>query len=121
MDDVIILHQDKRELRTILEEIDIFLKQELKLQLNNKTAIRPIKTGVEFVGYRIWPTHRKLRKSTVKKMKSRFKYLKKAFKRGEIDAEQIRPTLMSYLGMMKHANCYRLKKKLIKSLIFSHT
>ncbi|MBL5768227.1 reverse transcriptase/maturase family protein [Heyndrickxia sporothermodurans] len=119
MDDIIILHPNKEELLEVLEEVDVFLKSELKLQLNNKTSIRPISCGVEFVGYRIWTTHRKLRKATVKKMKSRFKYLKRAFARGEVNADEVRPTVMSYLGFMKHANCYRLQQKTLKEFVLS--
>ncbi|MED3732568.1 reverse transcriptase domain-containing protein [Geobacillus stearothermophilus] len=114
MDDVIVLHESKQELRKVLEEIDIFLRSELRLQLNNKTAIRPIRQGIEFVGYRIWPTHRKLKKKTAKKMKRRLRYLKKAYARGEVSADEVRATLMSYLGLMKHADCHRLKQKILR-------
>jgi len=114
MDDVVILHQEKKELHRILEEIEVFLSYELKLQLNNKTSIRPIRDGIEYVGYRIWSTHRKLSKKTAKKMKARFKYLKKAYSRGEVNADDVRSTVASYLGLMKHANCYNLRKKTLK-------
>ncbi|WP_100523430.1 RNA-directed DNA polymerase [Mycobacteroides abscessus] len=117
MDDVVILHPDKKVLHTILEEIDLFLRFELKLQLNNKTSIRPIFQGIEFVGYRIWPTHRKLKKKTVKKMKSRLRFLRKAYQRGEVSLDDTRSTIASYLGYMKHANCYRLKKKVLREFV----
>lgn len=121
MDDIVILSEDKHELRNVLEEIDIFLRSELRLQLNNKTAIRPISTGIEFVGYRIWPTHRKLKKKTAKKMKRRLRYLKKAYARGEVSADEVRSTLMSYLGYMKHADCYNLKRKILSDLVLVRT
>ncbi|MGJ9460136.1 reverse transcriptase domain-containing protein [Oceanobacillus sp. CF4.6] len=117
MDDVVILHEDKKELHRIFEEIEAFLSYELKLQLNNKTTIRPIKDGIEYVGYRIWPTHRKLSKKTVKKMKARLKYLKNSFARGEVNVDDVRSTLMSYLGLMKHANCYNLKNKILREFV----
>lgn len=117
MDDIIILYPNKKELRGILEEIDLFLKFELKLQLNNKTKIDFTSNGITFVGQRIWTTHRKLSKSTVKKMKSRLKYLQKAYARGEVGLEDIRATLASYLGLMKHADCYNLKKKILKEFV----
>lgn len=117
VDDVVILHPDKRELWKMLEEIDIFLRSELRLQLNNKTAIRPIRQGIEFVGYRIWSTHRKLKKKTAKRMKRRLKYLKSAYARGEVSADEVRSTLMSYLGYMKHADCHRLRQKVLKNFV----
>lgn len=117
MDDMIILYQDKHELRKILEEIDLYLKSELKLQLNNKTTIRPTNNGITFVGQRIWSTHKKLSKETAKKMKSRLKYLKKSYARGEVSLDEVKQTLASYFGLMKHMDCYRLKVKISKDFV----
>lgn len=119
MDDIIILHPDKLVLRDALEEIDLFLRFELRLQMNNKTTIRPLSTGIEFVGYRIWPTHRKLKKKTVKKMKKRLKYLRKTYAKGKVSLDDTRSTIMSYLGYMKHANCYRLKNKVLQDFVLT--
>ncbi len=119
MDDVVVLHHDKDELHRILEEIELFLNYDLKLQINNKTAIRPISTGIEFVGYRVWTTHQKLKKKSVKKMKRRLKYIQKSYSRGEVGLDEARLTIMSYLGFMQHANCYRLKQKVMKSFVLN--
>lgn len=113
MDDVIILDEDKRDLHRVLEELDVFISSVLHLQLNNKTCIRPISTGIDFCGFRIWPTHRKLRKKSVRKMKKRLKYLKNAYARGEADFDEIGQTVNSYLGYMKHADCHRLMGKVL--------
>lgn len=117
MDDIIILHESKQELWRILEEIDMFLRSELKLQLNNKTTIRPIKCGIEFVGHRVWPTHVKISKRTSKKMKRRLKYIQKAYARGEVTLEQARSTLMSYLGLLQHSDTYSLTKKILSEFV----
>lgn len=68
MDDVIILSNDKRELAETKEIIEDFLNNVLHLDLNKKTAIRPCYDGIDFVGYRIWATHRKLKKQTARRM-----------------------------------------------------
>jgi len=112
MDDIIILHQDKRYLHEVKDEIETFLWDNLRLNLNKKTAIRPISQGIEFVGFRMFATHRKLKKTSVKKMKSRLKYVRAAFERGEIDAESLRATEASYLGVMKHFNSHGLRRAL---------
>jgi len=112
MDDIIILHNDKQYLRAIKDDIENFLWDKLKLNLNKKTAIRPISQGIEFVGFRIFPTHRKLKKSSAKKMKARLKYVRSAYERGEIDEQSLRATEASYLGVMKHFNSYGLRKAL---------
>lgn len=69
MDDFVILSQDINELRGWLREIEDFIYKELKLELNPKTTILCCNNGVDFVGYIHRPTHRKVRRDSVKRMK----------------------------------------------------
>ncbi|MGG1600592.1 reverse transcriptase domain-containing protein [Paenibacillus naphthalenovorans] len=110
MDDIVAFHHDKKELHKARQEMEWFLNERLRLTLNNKTAVRPISVGMDFVGYRIWPTHRKIRKKTALKMKSRLRYLERAYSRGEVDVKDVNATVQSYLGLCKHANSYSLRR-----------
>lgn len=112
MDDIIILHESKKELGRVKMEIERFLDEELHLQLNNKTCIRPTTMGIEFVGFRIWSTHIKLRKQTVKRMKRRLKYLFVRYESGEIDKEKLERSIASYKGILKHFESYGLRNSL---------
>lgn len=112
MDDVIILHHDKRYLAEVQKQIADFLGNELNLQLNKKTCIRPTSAGIEFVGFRVWSTHRKLRKKTAKKMKKRLRYLFHGYANGEIDRETLDRSVASYRGILKHCDSYGLRKSL---------
>lgn len=61
MDDFILLLNTKEECKKIKPIIEKFLKKNLELELNEKSRYYPNKMGVNFCGYRIWPTHRLLR------------------------------------------------------------
>ncbi len=117
MDDMIILHQDKKILYDYKKSIEAFLENELKLNLNNKTAIRPISLGIDFVGYKVWPTHTKLRKTSALKMKRRLKVVQKDFSRNKIDFDRANATVQSYLGILKHCDSYNLKNKIFKDFV----
>lgn len=117
MDDIIILLDNKRELHNIKNTIQEFLENNLELHLNKKTAIRPINLGIEFVGYRLWSTHIKLRKVSVMKMKKRLKFLQKQYSKGNVSLQQINFTVQSYLGILNHCNSYCLKNKIFKNFI----
>ena len=52
MDDFIIISEDKKFLQQILKDLDEFLRTELRLELNPKTTILPIKRGFNFLGWR---------------------------------------------------------------------
>jgi len=56
MDDFIVFANNKSDLGEILKKIKDFLNI-YKLELNSKTGIAKIKQGIDFLGYRIWPTH----------------------------------------------------------------
>ena len=112
MDDIIILHPDKVFLERVKQDIAAFLDEKLRLQLNNKTCIRPTSMGIEFVGFRVWSTHLKLRKKTAKKLKKRLKYMFGAYAAGEIDRATLDRSIASYKGILQHFNSYGLRQSL---------
>lgn len=113
MDDVIILGQNKQELREQLQAITDFLETHLQLQLNDKTTIRPVSMGVQFVGLTIWATHRTIRKSTSLRVRRRLMLAAKRYRLGVISFEKYNATLQSYLGLMKYASCHRFRTQLL--------
>ena len=112
MDDVIILSDSKAQLNEWKREINNFLQTRLRLDLNNKTCIRTITLGIEFCGYKVWPTHVKLRKSTALKMKRKLKRLQKQYARGEVSDKRATQTVNSYMGILKHCDSYQLRRKI---------
>jgi hypothetical protein len=72
MDDFIILSDSKEKLKFILKKIEIFLREKLRLKLNNKTKIDNCKNGIDFVGYRIFPKNKIIRKQSMDRTKSVF-------------------------------------------------
>lgn len=114
MDDIIILHTDKKHLAAVKDEIEAFLFDNLHLQLNKKTAIRPCSMGIEFVGYTVWATHRKLKKKTALKIKRSVKHIKEARDSGEITQESYERSIASYKGVFLHFNSYGFRQELNK-------
>lgn len=112
MDDVIILSGSKETLHLWQSEIDAFLNDALQLQLNNKTAIRPITLGVEFVGYRMWATHRKLKKSTARKIIRKVRVMCYQLSICEMTREAFDRRVASYKGILEHCDSYGLRNKL---------
>src|SRR3989344_3801662 len=79
MDDFTILHDDKEYLRAMKDEITGFLAARLSLVAHpHKVRIDNTARGVAFLGHRIFPHHRLLRGSTVRRFAARAKVLKRA-------------------------------------------
>lgn len=121
MDDIIILWPDKEELKFILDDIRIFLSEKLRLDLNNKTSIRPAWLPVTFVGAQITPKKIRMRKSTRKRMFRRIKFVKKLFEAGKIVFQKVNNTMQSYFGLVENFTAGNLLRKIIDEFSFRIT
>jgi len=121
MDDIIILHPNKKYLGELLKAIQHYLFSKLCLVLNNKTSIFPARHGIDFCGYRIWKTHIKLRKRNIKKTKRKFKKYVRLYKANKINFSRIYASFMSFLGYAKHSNNLNAIISIISILIGGST
>jgi retron-type reverse transcriptase len=118
MDDFVIIHQDKTFLREAWKDIELFLNEKLFLTLNPKTTIYPGSHGIDYCGYRIWPSHIKPRKSTVKRAKRRLRKFVKLYKDNAHILEHAKMSIMSFFGYIKHCSGYRTTLAVLKRAIF---
>ncbi len=112
VDDMIIIGE-KKELALLRDSIRLFLQEHLHLDLNErKTVIRPVSMGIEFVGYRVWATHRKLKKQTARRCIRRAKLLCKGLNDNENGRKKYQRVMTSYKGLLQHCDSYGLRRKL---------
>lgn len=95
VDDFILLNESPQWLNAAKAEIDAFLPDRLKAQLNpKKTILQPVDRGVDFVGQVIRPWHRTTRRRT----------FNEAIRRTEtIPADELFETANSYFGLLGQA------------------
>jgi len=117
MDDVVIIHGDKMWLHQAKRELQGFLHQELALELNSKTNIFPMAQGINFLGYRIWPTHRLLRKASAKRMRRKLRWFAQGYTAGETTLDEINASIQSWIGHAKHANTHKLRQGLFENFV----
>ena len=118
MDDFVMLLKTKQECIEVKEKIEVFLKDNLKLELNHKSRYYPYKMGVNFCGYRIFTTHRLLRLSSKKKIKKNVKKWNRLYSKGKLNINETMQSLNSWIGHSSHCNSYKLQKKIINSCDF---
>ena len=68
--------------------------------------------ALDFLGYRIYPTHRLLRKSSIKRIKYKLRRMRAGLAAGAITLSECRPAIESWVAHTSHANTYRLRKSL---------
>jgi retron-type reverse transcriptase len=117
MDDMLILTDSKAKAHALKAEIERFLDEQLHLNLNNKTGIRPVYLGVEFLGFRVWATHRKLRKSSAKKLRRGLRNLRVLYSKGRKTLSETVASAKSYFSIFRHFDGYNLRRKLCKTFV----
>ncbi len=102
-DDFVILSDSKIYLENLISPIKYFLHSRLRLKLHpDKVFIKTLVSGLDFLGWIYFPDHRVLRTTTKRRMFRRLK-------------ESSTPeTLNSYLGLIKHGNTRKIKKKILE-------
>lgn len=101
MDDFLLLG-NKAELKRDLKLITRFIENELHLKLNDKTTINKCSRGIEFVGYKIYPKGKMIKKQTVYRVR---RYVNK-FIAGKVDAASFCRSMASICGHAVHTDNY---------------
>ncbi len=112
MDDEILLVPTKKEAINALENIKEFLKQNLKLELNNKTQIFKGSQGVNFCGYKIKEYNLKIRDKGKKKLKKKIKELKYNIRNRKMTYKDAKKYLCGHIGYIQIADINGLTNKL---------
>lgn len=117
MDDSVLFVKTKQEAKDVLEKIIFFLRENLKLELNDKTQIFKSKQGVNFCGYKINEYRLKIRDKGKKKLKKKIKKLKLKIKNGQMSSKEAQKYLCGHYGYIKYANTYNLVNKVLVTKI----
>lgn len=118
-DDFVLLHNDRARLHDAKDRISEWLeKRRLRLH-QGKLQIRPVRAGVRFVGYRIWPTHRLLPKDNVRAFRRRVRWMRNAYAAGRIDSDAVKQRLAGWLGHAGKADSKKLLARLQQDWVFS--
>lgn len=83
-----------------------------------KCRIFPVREGIELLGYRVYPDHRRLRRDNVVAFRRRLKRLQEAYGRGEIDLEKLNQSIRSWIAHASHADTYGLRRKAFEQAVF---
>ena len=118
-DDIIIISTDLEYLENLIKPIETFLKERLFLDLHpDKTSIRKYTQGIDFLGYVIFPYCTLIRKRSKNRMQRKFKAKILDYYSGKISKDSLDQTLQSYIGMLSHADSYKLTELLKNQMWF---
>lgn len=117
-DDFLFFGDDKAELHELLEQTRRFLA-DYRLELHaHKCVVLPVSAGVPFLGWRLYPDHRRLKRATGVRFQRKLKWLAEAYADGEIGLDAVKACLASYAGHLQHGQTWGLRSKLLNATVF---
>jgi retron-type reverse transcriptase len=109
VDDLVILSENKEELKIWRDRIDKFLQEKLKLKLHpQKQILQEVNKGINFVGGIIRMDYVLMRKRVINNLRQRLLN----FNQCPITTREMLSTINSYYGQFKNCNTFHLRKKL---------
>lgn len=106
MDDLVVLGRSSEHLRRVKESVEAYSRDELGLRFS-KWQIASTARGVNFLGYRIWPHHKLLRRDSVTRARRKI-----AAYRAAGDLPRMRAFLGAWLGHARWADSANLIRSL---------
>lgn len=114
VDDAYVVFPDNQYPNEILQKSRRILKEDLELDLNpNKLWKGNVLYGVGFLGSYIKPYRIYISNTTLCRMKKKLRNLDRNLPK---DINRMRASLNSYLGVLTHYDCFRIKKEVFGSL-----
>lgn len=112
-DDFIMISTSREKLVGWKKQVNLFLLEKLKLKLHpRKVTIRKYSQGIDFLGYVLFPHHQIVRIKTKRRMLKKLRRKVEGYKRGATEKNSLLTSMDSYLGVLKHANSFKVKKEI---------
>jgi retron-type reverse transcriptase len=118
VDDFVAFTDDKQTLQEARRQVVDFLAG-LRLRLHpTKDVIFPVRQGIRFVGYRVWPDRVKLTPYNVYRFRRRLRHLADRYFRHDIDWPELAVRVMSWWGHAAAADTWTLRWRLLDEHLY---
>ena len=117
MDDFLLFENDRDRLVELKAKIRDFLQLKLALELHEgKTQIYNTASGMKFLGFRIFKTHRRLTTDNVRRFKKRLKNFRYLLDNGKIGVGKVRDSIRCWVAHSNYANTNGLRLNIFDEL-----
>lgn len=115
MDDFVLFADNKAQLHQWKKDIQIFLEEHLRLLLHpKKSLVAPTNVGLDFCGFCLYPTHRRLRRSSIRRFVRRFRHQRTALQNNELTLPELHQSVRSWIAHAEHGDTWRLRERIFQ-------
>ncbi len=117
-DDFLLFHDDKATLQGWLAAVRAFAAHRLRLHLHDtKCQVFPPRSGVPFLGFHHFGSHRRLKRPVVVRFRRRLRALHQEYAAGRVSLEHVGTSVQSWCAHAAHGDTYRLRNQILRQTI----
>lgn len=118
-DDFLLFGDDKATLHQWHAELRAYAAERLRLHIHTeKTQVYPTRTGVPFLGFRHFGTHRRLKRDNVVRFRRRLRAMQADYAAGKACANNIGVRVQCWCAHASHGNTYRVRHQILRQAVF---
>jgi len=119
VDDMVLLDDDKGRLAELRQRVAERLGRE-RLRLHpDKAHIVPVGCGLDFLGYTVFPHHRRLRNDNGWRFVRQYRGYARAWAEGRLDWDDFAPSVQGWIGHAAHADTWGLRERIFSDIVFT--
>jgi len=112
-DDFMLFAEEKSTLHEWRRNIEEFLTS-LRLKIHkNKTAIHPVITGIPFLGFTLFPTHRRLKRSNGIRFQRRYRTERKKLLSDKSAFDALHASIQGWVAHAAHGDTWGLRRSIL--------
>lgn len=118
VDDLLLFSNNKKELHEWKNAVINYLAG-MRLTIHENSAqSRPCRVGVPFLGFQVFPDHRRLKRRKAVQARRRIKKLAEFYRNGEMDFDEMNSSIISWINYANNGDTWGLKKSIFRETIF---
>ena len=115
VDDFLLFAKDKKTLWKWKQAIGQFLET-LRLRMHKgSSTVYPTKTGIPFLGFRLYPTHRRLKRYSGVAFSRRLRTSYRQFSCGELSRDDLDARVQGWVAHAKHGDTWGLRRSVLRA------
>lgn len=119
VDDFLLFAGDKHTLHRWKATIIAFLASKLRLILHEReSVVTPVTVGIPFLGFRVYPDHRLLRRRNAVAFARRLKAMEMDYAAGLLAAADVTARVQGWVAHVAHGDTWGLRRSLLDSVTF---
>lgn len=115
VDDLLLFADEKETLWAWREALEEQLAA-LRLTIHPGAHPRPVTEGIPFLGFVVYPTHRRVKRRKVVHARRRLRARRRAYQEGAITLEQMTASVRGWINHVRYGDTWRLRESILREL-----